>query len=142
MQRHNSFRSRFAMPVAYVADGEAHSRICVVEALLEQGFVCRDFTRASDLLDAFEAETPDLIVMDVSLREFDSVEALRCLEANRFEGSIIPIGEHEPAVGERLQQFRRSCGLKLLPCVAKPLRLRNFEAICFQTAKRLDRVEF
>jgi EAL domain-containing protein (putative c-di-GMP-specific phosphodiesterase class I) len=128
MQRHNSFRSRLATPVAYVADSEAHSRTCVVEALLEQGFVCRDFTRASDLLDAFEARTPDLIVMDVSLQEFDSVAALRSLEASRFEGSILPIGEHEFTLGERWQQLRRNCGLQLLPCVAKPLRLKNFEA--------------
>src|SRR3982074_2286740 len=110
MQRGNTadrLNSRLAAPMAYVAGNEAHSRVCAMEALLEQGFVCRDFARTSDLLDAFESETPDLIGMDVSLREFGATEALRCLQANRFQGSIIPITEHDTSVAEPLQQLGR-----------------------------------
>src|SRR5207248_3283958 len=123
-----SFGSRIAAPVAYVADSEVHPRSCVVETLLEQGFLCRDFASASDLLDALESETPDLIVMDLSLRESDALEALRSLQARRFEGSIIALTEHDIILGERLQQLGRSCALKMLPCVEKPLRLKNLEA--------------
>jgi EAL domain-containing protein (putative c-di-GMP-specific phosphodiesterase class I) len=131
MARRNSadqFDGRFASRVAYVADREAHSRICAVEALLAQGFVCRDFAHASDLLDAFQTELPDLIVMDVSRRDFDALETRRRLESNRYNGSILPIAEDETDGGERLQQLRGSSALKVLPCVAKPLRLRDFEA--------------
>jgi EAL domain-containing protein (putative c-di-GMP-specific phosphodiesterase class I) len=128
MERHNSaggVAGDLASPVAYVGDSEAHSRACIVDALLEQGFVCRDFTRASDLLDAFGIKAPQLIVLDLSQRDFDGIEALRSLKANRFAGGIIPITELDG--GEGLAQIARGSGLKMLPPVPKPLRARNLE---------------
>src|ERR1700674_3438028 len=125
MERHNSaggVAGDLASPVAYVGDREAHSRACIVEALLEQGFVCRDFTRASDLLDAFRTKAPQLIVLDLSQRDFDGIEALRSLKANRFAGGIIPMTGQD--AGEGLGQIGCGSGLKMLPPVPKPLQAR------------------
>jgi len=120
--------SRSIGPSAYIADSEAHSRICIAEALLAHGFACRDFTRAADLFDAFQAKTPHLIVLDVSLQDFDAVEMVRALEANQFAGGIIPVGSRDSFARSKLRQVGRDHRLKMLPCVSKPLRLKNIEA--------------
>jgi EAL domain-containing protein (putative c-di-GMP-specific phosphodiesterase class I)/CheY-like chemotaxis protein len=130
MQRQNSEHlsdGRLAMPVAYIADSEAHARICAMEALLERGFVCREFSDSSDLLDALRSQSPDLIVLDVSIRKSAADEALRLLESNRYRGSIIPITGRDTAA-ERLRELHRSSGLKVLPRVAKPFRLGDLAA--------------
>jgi len=120
--------SRSIGPSAYIADSEAHSRICIAEALLAHGFACRDFTRAADLFDAFQAKTPHLIVLDVSLQDFDAVEMVRALEANQFAGGIIPVGSRDSFARSKLRQVGRDHRLKMLPCISKPLRLKNIEA--------------
>jgi len=120
--------SRSTGPIAYIAGSEAHSRICIAEALLEHGFACRDFTRTSDLLNAFEVHTPHLIVLDVSLQDFDAAEMLRSLQAIRFAGSVIPVGKRDIFTSSKLQEIGRKHRLKMLPCVPKPLRLKSIEA--------------
>jgi CheY-like chemotaxis protein len=120
--------SRSVGPSAYIADSEAHSRICIAEALLAHGFACRDFTRAADLFNALQAKTPHLIVLDVSLEDFDAVEMVRTLEANQFAGGVIPVGSRDSFTRSKLQQVGRDHRLKMLPCIPKPLRLKNIEA--------------
>ena len=103
MQRQNSEHlsdGRLAMPVAYIADSEAHARICAMEALLERGFVCREFSDSSDLLDALRSQSPDLIVLDVSIRKSAADEALRLLldahPGHPNDAQLKPGERHDP----------------------------------------------
>jgi hypothetical protein len=50
------FDGRLATPVAYIAENEAHARVRAMEALLERGFVCREFSDPSDPLDALRSQ--------------------------------------------------------------------------------------
>ena len=70
-----------------IADDDAHIRDVVSFALRRAGFATVDAADGRTALDAFEAEAPDLVVLDVLMPELDGVDVCRAIRRT----STVPI---------------------------------------------------
>ena len=62
-----------------VVDDEAHVRILLCEVLKMEGFACVDAVNGKDALARMEAESVDLVLMDIRMPEMDGMEAFRVM---------------------------------------------------------------
>jgi DNA-binding response OmpR family regulator len=89
---------------------------------------------AESFKSAFEAEQPDLLVVDMAIPNFDGIELLTFLSERSCRSSILiisGIGRTFLSVASRFGQLR---GLKILGTMSKPLRSAELETI-FKTLR-------
>ena len=67
----------------YLLEDDASIRKLVIYAMESQGWEARGFERPSAFWTALEAETPELVLLDIMLPEQDGVSVLRELRARR-----------------------------------------------------------
>ena len=69
-------------PLIFVADDDAIVRQLIARTLQTAGFVVRAFADGRELLDAMQADAPDLLVLDVDMPRLDGFET--CREVRRL----------------------------------------------------------
>lgn len=67
------------MPHILVVDDDPHIRDVVCFALEKAGYVCSTASDGHQALSVFQAEGPDLVVLDIGLPEIDGLEVCRCI---------------------------------------------------------------
>lgn len=76
---------------------------------------------------------PQLIVLDLSLGDFDAIEVLRILAAMQFQGDVILISGHDEVTLDEVHQIGVRRGVSMMEPLHKPFRLE-------QLRSRLDQV--
>jgi len=76
----------------YIADDVAANR-ALLETILRRGGLSdiRSFEDGGDLLDAIDAEEPDLVLLDLRMPVVDGLEVLRRLDIRRSDRGYLPI---------------------------------------------------
>ncbi len=76
--------------MVYILEDDESIRKLIVFSLENQGFECRAFWSPSEFWKAFEAEKPELILLDLLLPEEDGISILKKIRDNP-ESSEIPV---------------------------------------------------
>jgi CheY-like chemotaxis protein len=64
-----------------VVDDNADNRL-IIRTILEDQFEIQEFSSGPEALDGFVSNTPDVVILDISLPEMDGTEILRRLRAD------------------------------------------------------------
>jgi EAL domain-containing protein (putative c-di-GMP-specific phosphodiesterase class I)/CheY-like chemotaxis protein len=116
-------------PLCFIVDDEPGIRYAVAVALDRLGIQTAEFVDAAALIDAAAERQPALIFLDVSLTTSDAVEALRGLDAKRYAGAVQLMSGKDSALLEDIKLIGERRGLRMLPVLTKPFRLRDIRAI-------------
>lgn len=82
-----------------------------------------------DGLDVASIQNPFLVVLDVSLEQSDAVEVLRALGRSGFTGAVQLISGSSRTLLEQIRLVGERHGIKMLPALRKPFRMREIRAI-------------
>ena len=125
-------RYRAAMPSVLVVEDEPVVRDVVVRYLRDAGYRTREVADGAEALRALDAETPDLVILDVMLPEVDGLEVCRRIRAR---GSIPVI-----MLTARGEEADRIVGLELGAddYVTKPFSPRELLARVKAVLRRTD----
>ena len=115
-------------PRAFVIDDDPQICGVVSRALERRGYACSEYTTLRQVEAALGVIKPDLIVLDLPLGESDAVEVMKRIGTSPFDGHILLISGHDLKTMEQVQRLGEREGLKMLPVLRKPFRIREFGA--------------
>jgi EAL domain-containing protein (putative c-di-GMP-specific phosphodiesterase class I)/ActR/RegA family two-component response regulator len=127
-------------PLAYVLDDDREVTDLVSRMLAACGFHSREFADPIACLqtirDTYPEARPNVVVLDLSLRQSDAVDVIRQLERLRFAGKILLISGCDASTLNDVQEIGVVRGLKMLPCLNKPFQFEEFKA-CLSASTEL-----
>jgi EAL domain-containing protein (putative c-di-GMP-specific phosphodiesterase class I)/ActR/RegA family two-component response regulator len=119
-------------PLAYVLDDDREIADLVSRMLAACGFYSRKFADpiacVRTIRDTPDEARPDVVVLDLSLRESDAVDVMRQLEKLRFAGKVLLISGCDASTLNDVQEIGVLHGLKMLPCLNKPFQIEEFKS--------------
>jgi len=86
-----------------------------------------EFGASAEALSALEARPPDLLFLDLDLRDSDAIEAFRALVDRGYSGVVQLISGRGEAVLQDVQVIGARYGLRLLPPLSKPFRRKQIQ---------------
>lgn len=116
-------------PLCYIVDDEAGVCTFITECLRQLDLDSRAFLTEEDFLRAFAEETPDLIILDVSLEGGDAVDIVRLLAERKFAGAVQLISGRSPEILEDVRRIGARRSLKMLPVLHKPFRAEEIRRV-------------
>ena len=81
-------------PVAWIVDDDASVRWVLEKALTSDGMATRCFPNASDLLQAFDEEKPNVLITDIRMPDIDGFEMMRRIDATSQSLPVIVMTAH------------------------------------------------
>ena len=88
--------------------------------------------------DAFIAERPDVVALDLGMPGMDGVELLRFLADEKFEAPVLIISGFDRRVLDSAFRLGEALGLSMVGPVEKPARLEELEALLNQLKPKLE----
>ena len=90
-----------------VVDDDRFSRAILINALEKDGYICREAKDGVEALEMYQAQTPDLILMDVEMPRMGGVEACRRIREleDSFHVMILFITGHDESSDTIEQAF-------------------------------------
>ena len=113
---------RTSGPVVLVVDDDERVRELVRAALEVEGYVVREAGGADEGMRAIEAETPDLVLLDVMMPHVDGWEMLRRIQEGHGPGAL-PVVMFSGQADEEVESEAASRGARGF--VGKPFDLRR-----------------
>jgi FixJ family two-component response regulator len=97
-----------------------------------------DFASASEVLSACERVAPDVVFLDIALRNFDAIDVVRALGNDGYRGAVQLVSGHHTLL-ETVQRIGEGTGLTMLEPVRKPFRASEIRRVaerygCGETA--------
>ena len=89
--------------------------------------------------DAFRAEKPDLVVLDLGMPGMDGVELLRFLAAEENRAPVLIISGFDRRVLESAFRLGEALGLEMIGPLEKPVRLARLERLLSELRPNLVR---
>jgi EAL domain-containing protein (putative c-di-GMP-specific phosphodiesterase class I) len=115
-----TFGRRKVRPRACIADGKAHIRAFLEEALEELGFVTCECAEIEALDAILNDWLPDLIVLGLSAGGAAASGVLKALAASDFKGTVLPVGNDSPPQEKALHELGEQLGISILPMLSTP----------------------
>lgn len=78
---------------------------------------------------AFEAQTPDVIALDLGMPNTDGVEFIRFLADHEFAGPVLIVSGFDRRVLESAFRLGKELGLRMAGPLEKPVRLDDLEEL-------------
>jgi EAL domain-containing protein (putative c-di-GMP-specific phosphodiesterase class I)/CheY-like chemotaxis protein len=115
--------------LAYALDDEEGILSFVGETLSEVGFEVRLFTSPRPFLAAIENEHPDLVILDLALKDGDGVSVLSDLQKLQYRGGVLLMSGYDPRILQTARRVGERHHLDMRGCIRKPFgpsQLRQF----------------
>ena len=116
-------------PRLLLIDDEPKLAAFVASAARMSGFEPIETSRDADFRDAFDAERPAMVVLDLGMPGMDGVELLRFLSERAFAGPVLIISGFDRRVLESAFRLGLELGLQMRGPIEKPARLEVLEAL-------------
>lgn len=120
---------RDGRPLCYVVDDESGVCTFITECLRQLDVEARAFLSEAAFLKALAEETPDLIILDVSLEGGDAVDIVRLLAEKKFAGAVQLISGRSAEILEDVRRIGARRCLKMLPVLHKPFRAEELRRV-------------
>ena len=85
-----------------------------------------------DFRDAFLAETPDMVALDLGMPGMDGIELIRFLAAQDYDAPVLIVSGFDRRVLESAFRLGEALGLTMAGPVEKPVRLEVLEEMLSQ----------
>jgi len=123
------------MKKIYIVDDEQRIRELIQMYLKKEGYDTMIFSNAKDALEEFKNQEPDLMILDIMMREMDGLEL--CREVRKT--SDVPI----IFVSARSEELDRILGLELGAddYITKPFSVREVVARVKANVRRVEMIE-
>jgi len=115
-----SFGRRKVVPRATIADGKAHIRNFLREALEELGFIVSECGDATQVATTVAEHHSDLVVLGLSVGGIAANAALENLSAGRFHGRVLVFGPPASPMVTAIAAVGNEIGLDMLPMLPTP----------------------
>lgn len=92
-------------------------------------------------LEGALAQDPFLVLLDLSLTQTDAVEVLKALAKSRYRGAVQLISGSSRGLLEDVNRVGQRYGIKMLPVLRKPFRMRQIRQIAEGESERPERAE-
>lgn len=124
-------------PRLLVIDDEPALAEYIASAAKECGY---DTVLTSDdrqFRDAFIAERPDVVALDLGMPGMDGIELLRFLADMKFEAPVLIVSGFDRRVLDSAFRLGEALGLSMVGPVEKPARLEDLERLLDQLKPKL-----
>lgn len=111
-----------------VVEDDAAVRAAIVLALRDFDVTAADFPSVSDVVSACGRLAPDLVFLDIALRNFDAVDVIRALGNNGYRGAVQLVSGHHSLL-DAVQRIGEGSGLTMLAPVRKPFRASDIRRV-------------
>jgi DNA-binding response OmpR family regulator len=91
---------------------------------------------AASFRSHYEAEPPDLVLLDLSLPGGDGIELLRYLAQRRSEAIVLIASGFDRRVVESARRLGEALGLRMGDCLNKPVRVAELDAAIGSALRR------
>jgi two-component system OmpR family response regulator len=91
-------------PKLLVVEDDPELRSMLLRGLSEEGFLTRGFATGRELLEAVEADTPDVLVVDIGLPDADGRDVCQALRAQGLDAPILFLSARD-ALTDRVSGF-------------------------------------
>lgn len=93
------------------------------------GVDARAVARVSDVLDTVKQESPDVVLVDMSLGDADGVDVFHTLRDIRFMGALVIVSGHPDIVLRHARDVALRAGLDAKAPLKKPFRLQDLRRV-------------
>ena len=135
-----TFGRRKVAPRVWVADGKAHIRKFVGEALEELGFITCECAHVGELNAALNEQLmSDLVVVGLSTGGIEAAAIMEALAARTFGGKVLLLGPRDSLMVAAVQELGERLRIAMLPTLGTPfdgVSLRNSVATLLQREER------
>ena len=125
-------------PRLLIIDDEPALADYVATAAKECGYSTRRTSDDREFRDAFVAEQPELVALDLGMPGMDGVELLRFLAEQDYKAPVLIISGFERRVLDSAFRLGEALGLTMVGPIEKPVRLEKLEALLNQLKPQLD----
>ncbi len=115
-----TFGRRKVAPRVCIADGKAHIRSFLREALEELGFIACECEQPDNLKSVFLTRQPDLFVLGLSAGGIAANAMLEALQLINFEGKVLVFGPSASPMVTAMLAIGAELGLDMLPLLPTP----------------------
>lgn len=125
-------------PRLLVIDDEPALGEFIAAAANECGYDAVQTSDDRQFRDAFLAERPDVVALDLGMPGMDGVELLRFLAGEKFLAPVLIISGFDRRVLDSAFRLGEALGLNMVGPVEKPARLEELEVLLNQLKPKLD----
>jgi len=118
-----------SQPRLLLIDDEPALAEFLARAAEESGFEPVVTGRDDEFRDAFLANRPDVVAVDLGMPGMDGVELLRFLSDEEYREPVLIISGFDRRVLESAFRFGEALGLQMVGPLEKPTRLEHLEEI-------------
>ena len=102
-----------------IVEDDAAVRATIAVALRDFDVEARNFASAGEILKACDDRAPDVVFLDIALRDFDAIDVIRGLGSEGYRGAIQLVSGHH-ALLDAVRRIGEGNGLTMLEPVRKP----------------------
>jgi DNA-binding response OmpR family regulator len=125
-------------PRLLLIDDEPALADYLASAASECGFEPVITSRDEEFRDAFLAERPDVVALDLGMPGMDGVELLRFLADQGYRAPVLIVSGFDRRVLESAFRLGEALGLSMYGPLEKPVRLQNLEAMLNRLRAAVD----
>ena len=134
-------RNTASRPKLLLVDDEPAVGRMLFHAAEECGYRATMASTAGAFRCQYEAEEPDVILLDLSLPGGDGIELLRFLAERNCRCPILIVSGHDRRVVEAAKRLGTALGLRMGGCLTKPVRVHELAEALGQSQHDQDREE-
>jgi DNA-binding response OmpR family regulator len=117
-----------AQPRLLLIDDEPTLAEFLASAARESGFEPMITARDEDFREAFLADPPEMVALDLGMPGMDGVELIRFLAAQEYRSPVLIVSGFDRRVLESAFRLGEALGLNMVGPIEKPVRLEALEA--------------
>jgi FixJ family two-component response regulator len=111
-----------------VVEDDAAVRAAIFLALRDFDVQAADFASTSEVLRACDRIAPDIVFLDIALRNFDAVDVIRALGNDGYPGAVQLVSGHHLLL-DAVQRIGVGNGLRMLKPMRKPFRAGDIRRV-------------
>ena len=127
-----------AQPRLLLIDDEPALAEFLANAARESGFDPVITSEDRQFRDAFLADRPSMVALDLGMPGMDGVELLRFLADQDYRSPVLIVSGFDRRVLESAFRLGEALGLNMTGPVEKPVRLENLEALLNELKAHLE----